>query len=141
MTPNEIMPNILNHGPWVANGGNHIGISNHVKMFSTITPLMKMNVQTLILNYLGVLISNNVPNDFKEKVYHISKTRAPNSLLVVVIMVYQTPLYCVETFIINIQPKTHNDLLINNYKAHYGGAKNVITLYYFPRVSMFELQP
>jgi len=43
MTPNEIMPNILDHGPWVANGGNHIGISNHVKMFSTMAPLMKMN--------------------------------------------------------------------------------------------------
>jgi hypothetical protein len=42
MTPNEIMPNILDHGPWVANGGNHIGISNHVKMFSTMAPLMKM---------------------------------------------------------------------------------------------------
>jgi hypothetical protein len=25
-------------------------------------------------------------------------------------------------------------------KAHYQGAKNVVTLYYFPRVSMFELQ-
>jgi hypothetical protein len=26
-------------------------------------------------------------------------------------------------------------------KAHYGGAKNVVALYYFSRVSMFELQP
>jgi hypothetical protein len=26
-------------------------------------------------------------------------------------------------------------------KAHYKGAKNVVTLYCFPRVSMFELQP
>jgi hypothetical protein len=43
MTPNEIMPNIINDGLWVANGGNHIGVSNHVKMFSTIAPLMKMN--------------------------------------------------------------------------------------------------
>jgi hypothetical protein len=45
MIPNEIMPNILDHGPWVANGGNHIGISSHVKMLST--KLMEMNVQTL----------------------------------------------------------------------------------------------
>jgi len=47
MIPNEIMPNILDCGPWVANGGNHIGISSHVKMLSTIAPLMEMNVQTL----------------------------------------------------------------------------------------------
>jgi hypothetical protein len=47
MIPNEIMPNTLDHGPWVANGGNHIGISSHVKMLSTIAPLMEMNVQTL----------------------------------------------------------------------------------------------
>jgi len=26
-------------------------------------------------------------------------------------------------------------------KTHYGGVKNVVTLYCFPRVSMFELQP
>jgi hypothetical protein len=69
----------------------------------------------IIFNHLGALTSNNVPNDVKEKVYYISKTRPPNSLLGVVIMVYHTPLYYVETFIINIQPKTHNDVLINNY--------------------------
>jgi hypothetical protein len=26
-------------------------------------------------------------------------------------------------------------------KAHYGGAKTLVTLYYFPHVSMLELQP
>ncbi len=120
--------NILNHEPWVANGGKDIGISNHVKMFSTIAPLMKMNFQAseprgvdenqyfqhseiqhqiylpqsfmlldIILNHLEALISSNVPNDFKEKVYYISKTKAPNSLLGTVIMVYQTPLYLVHS--------------------------------------------
>jgi len=69
----------------------------------------------IIFNHLGTLNSSSVPNDFKEKVYYISKIRAPNNLLGATIMVYQTPLYSVETFIINIQPKTHNDVLINNY--------------------------
>ncbi len=117
------MQNILDHGPWVANGGNHIRISNQVKMFSSIAPLMKKNVWTLkpqgvdekqyvqhneiqhqiylpqlfmfvdiILNHLGVLTSNSVPNDFKEEVYYISNIRAPNSLLGAVIMLYQTSL-------------------------------------------------
>jgi len=146
MIPNEIMPNILDHGLWVANGGNHIGISSHVKMLSTFAPLMKMNAQTLepqgvnekqylqrseiqhqvylpqsfmlvdiIFNDFGVLISSSVPNDYKEKVYYISKTRAPNNVLGAIIMVYQTPLYYVETLIIDIQPKANNDMLINNH--------------------------
>jgi hypothetical protein len=69
----------------------------------------------IILNHLGTLTSSNVPNDFKEKVYYISKTKAPNSLLGVVIIMYQTSLYSIETFIINIQPKTNNKVLVNNY--------------------------
>jgi hypothetical protein len=98
MIPIEIMPNILDHGPWVANGGNHIGISNHVKMFSTITLFMKMNVRAskpggvdekqyfqhseircqiylpqsfmlvdIILNHLGALTSNSVPNILRKR--------------------------------------------------------------------------
>jgi hypothetical protein len=37
------------------------------------------------------------------------------------------------------------EFIFNNYtmkvKTHYGGAKNVVTLYSFSGVSMFELQP
>jgi hypothetical protein len=45
-----------------------------------------------------------------------------------------------KNFTITVVMLVHKSLA-SRVKAHYKGVKNVVTLYNFPGVSMFELQP
>ncbi len=113
------------------NNGNHDNIPNHVEMFSTITPMTRMNVQmqkpsgdddwldpqhgevqhciflpqsfvvaNIIINPMGALIFNGMSITSKKTFGSTSRTITPNNLLGAVIVVYQTPLFFNETFVI-----------------------------------------
>jgi hypothetical protein len=44
MAPYESMPHMLgDHGLWVVDDGNHVMVSNHNEMISTIAPVTRAN--------------------------------------------------------------------------------------------------